>query len=384
MMTVLETEPIYVGRIEEAPKAALDDRIIKIVFLLPEDRVFRLKEWQSQIEDAFEKIRTREALLHGYYRGIALIQASQEALDNMPILLAPGHEHWVLGAMEFFSLLPSPAGNWSDSEIAIEAKSALGAQIYRLDAVLIGASSNSGVSAELRRGSIEKFCAARLRRRLQGLLRNTGSRRGDWQDYVKELREKSGTPAIRRLYGGAKGVAARLDIGTQWRREGRALTNEIGDLDAIDAANPYLARDIQRLDFAAELLARTAIRDRDGIATAVRAGLLDEDNMAAIVDIESLPDLELATEAARRWDINPSDYFYKLGAMRGHFDAARALGTYERTGQVELNGLASHGIAAIMREEGDVFFDASFVQLRWTLRQAMPEALVEVAEAAMR
>ncbi|GAB5429112.1 MAG: hypothetical protein Devi2KO_25710 [Devosia indica] len=217
-------------------------------------------------------------------------------------------------------------------------------------------------------------------------MRATGSRGegGDWQTYVEELRQEFGAPFLRRLYGESENVAARLAVGTRWRREGRALAEGIGDLDTIEITNPCLRRDFQLLDLAADFLARTAILERDGIASAVRAELLDEDNMAAIVDINGLPDLGLATEAARFWNINPSDYFYSLGAMRGHFDAARALGTYGRTGRVELAGLASHGIAAIMREQGDTFFDAAFVQLRQTLRQAMPEVLVEGAEAAVQ
>ena len=382
-MTVMQTEPIFVGRIEKATKAALDDRVIKILFLVPEDRVFKLPEWRPQMDEALDEVRVREALLHNYYEGVAIIFASQEALDKLPILLAAGRQHWLLGAGEFFPVKSSPAGNWSDTEIAIEAKSALGAQIYRLDALLMGASSNSGVNAELRRSSVLNFCAARLRYRLGGLLRATGSRRGrgDWQDYVEELRKEFGAPALRRLYAAPQGAAARLYIGTQWRREGRDMADGIGELDAIGADNPHLARDIQRLDFAAGLLARTAILERDGIATAVRQELLDDETMAAIVDIDSLPDVELATDAARRWNLNPADYFYRLGAMRGHFDAARVLGHHERTGRNELIGLASHGIRAIMREEGDIFFEEQFVQIRRELREAMPESLVELASA---
>lgn len=379
-MTVLQTEPIFVGRIEKATKAAFDDRVIKVLFLLPEDRVFKLEEWQPQIDKAFHEVRVREALLHNYYDGVAIIFASQEALDRLPILLSPGRQHWLLGAGEYFPVKPSPAGNWADSAIAIEAKSALGAQIYRLDALLMGASSNRGLNAESRRSSILNFCAMRLRLRLDGLLRATGSRRGrgDWQNYVEELRKEFGAPALRRLYQAPQGAAARLDIGTLWRREGRDLADGIGELDAIRADNPQLARDIRCLDFAADLVARTAILERDGIAIAVRQELPDDETMAAIVDIDSLPDLELATDAARRWHLNPADYFYRLGAMRGHFDAARVLGHHERTGRNELVGLASHGISAIMREQGDMFFDEPFAEIRRQLRAAMPESLVQL------
>lgn len=382
-MTIFNREPVFVGPIEHSQIAGLGDRIIKILFVQPEGQTFKYYEWKAEIDDAIAQILVLEMDLQGYYTGTALITASPEALKTRAILLAPGQRHWVLGAGTLYPTDGASAGNWSDRPIVIEAKSALAAQMYRLDALLVGASSDMAMNVEARRALVLNFVASRVRPRLEGLLRDVGSRKegGDWLPFMSELYEKYGMPAIRHLYREPAGKAQRLAIGTQWRREGRTMRAEIGALDKLDAANPFLARDIGRLDFAAELLARTQIQ-RAGLATAVQQGTLDDDSMASIVDVDSQPDLQQAVEAAMHWNINPAFYFYALGCYRGLLDAARSVGIYKRTRQVELVGLSAYGIRAIMREDLDTLLKNGLVELRRSLRKDMPKELVDQALAA--
>lgn len=385
MSSIVEKDPVYVGRARRAPRAAFDDRVLKAIFLVDEQDTFDPGVRREELIAVIHQARVRESLLDGYYTGLALLHASADDLARWPVLLEPGRTYWVMGATELFSLSKGAAGNWREGDGVRAAKGALGAQIYRVQAMLLGATHNSGAMASTRATAILDQCSARIKPRLEGILRAVGSRKkgDDWSSYVSELRENFGSPTLRRLYEETAGARSKLAIGTHWQREGRDLAIGIENLASADMGE-VVGPEMKLLDFAADLLARATIAERDGIAVANRQGEADEASKEAIVDIYSVPDLGLATEASLRWDINPADYYYRLGAFRGFFDAVRALGIYQRLHRVELPALASFGIRALMSGRADEYFDPSFASVLSSVRQQMPSALLDAANAASR
>lgn len=380
-MSVLDDDPIFFGELRAAPKHVLGDRVIKVLFKHG-GGPFRIRDRRQDLDAALDQIRVHEALLNDYYRSYAILLAPAIDLVGRPLLLEPGLDVWVLGRWVGLELRPdAAAGNWSESAGVRSAKTALGAQIYRLEALYKGATRGLPSAASSRRVDIHVFCAEHIRPRLEGILRATGSRAAGetWGDYIGELRDEFGAPLLRQLYGELAGRRARLTIGTRWQREG-AQHPLAGELSKLDRDTPFWGKELALLLFAADLLGRAVIRDRDGEAVANREGWLTDEAMAAIVDIDAHPDFDLAVEAALRWQVNPATAFHRLGAYGGLFDAAISLGIHERLQRAELYGLAGPGIRALVRLGDDDRLDPEFIQSCHRLRDRLPQALIDLAE----
>jgi hypothetical protein len=380
-VSVLDDDPIFFGELRAAPEDVWGHRVMKVLFKRGSSP-FRIRDRRQDLDAALHQIRLHEALLNDYYRSYAILSAPAHHLAYRPLVLEPGRDFWVLGRWASFQLRSdASAGNWGESAQIKSAKAALGAQIYRLEALYLGATRRLDGPAASRRAEIHAFCAERIKPRLEGILRAAGSRSaGDtWEDYVGELREMFGAPLLRHLYGEPGGQRSRLEVGTRWQREGaqHPLAGELGELE-LDT--PFWGTEVGMLLFATDLLGRAVVQDRLGEATANREGWLTDEAMTAIVDIDAHVDFDLAVEAAVRWQINPATSFRRFGAYGGLLDAATSLGVHERLQKAELSGLAGPGVRALVRLQDDDMFDRQFVQSCYRLRDRLPETLIDLAE----
>lgn len=377
---VFREMPLFIGEIGHLPVELRNPHVLHITILKSEPIApfaHMVKDLANMLRgpvDAVSALGSEDfysgwCLTYGTARmfedaGTILLDEEKTERVDVPAIVG---DSWGLRAKS----LERGARPYSDIEIAVQQN--LGAQLYRVERLLVGAlRKHHGGNPAIEAQSILETYLKRFKTSARGT-----TKRSKEADYAfRRLREDLGPKRLLVLYGASvRAIGARLEEeGSSfrvpaWRQEGWAL--EVPQLAReLDLLEPLLVlcQRVNRLqNFIDRTLDLTGLeRQDDPVVLMPKRSAEELVGFGRDATGDRMPDLVALTRIAFDFDCNGAAFYPSLGPLALHLAAACALGRKSRGATVEETALERWGLRGL----GDERFDSlCFPELREARRQ---------------